>query len=225
MKVNTDGVLLGAWTSVSAECADVLDVGTGTGTIGLMIAQRRSEMPGEWQVRGIDIDEASAHEAGSNFASSPWAGSLSSQNVALQDLPPGLSWDLIVSNPPYFDNSLQAPEVRRNISRHTDVGRSLSYRELASYASTSLSGQGRMSLILPADQEVALLRCLKSFSLMPVRICRIKSTVKKPYVRIMVESVRSDTPLPCEETTLTIHSGSGYSPEYLNLTRDFYLFA
>ena len=124
MKVNTDGVLLGAATEVFQEDRHVLDIGTGTGTVALMIAQRLSDIKKDegWNVEGIDIDSPSAEEAAGNFSLSPWRGHLEAANAGLagfRKANPDSRYDLIVSNPPYYDNSLQAPEARRNAARHT----------------------------------------------------------------------------------------------------------
>ena len=132
MKVNTDGVLLGAAMTISPEARCLLDVGTGTGTIALMAAQRMSDLAlqEQIQVNAIDIDEPSATEAAENFRNSPWATLLNVRLTSLDDysasLDPQVRFDHIFSNPPYFDDSLQAPDQRRNDSRHTSTG--LSYR-------------------------------------------------------------------------------------------------
>ena len=243
MKVGTDGVLLGAAVSLDSSVARVLDVGTGTGTIALMVAQRLSDMGGDFMVEAIDIDAPSAEEAAANFAASPWAEHLRAGNVPLQRYSPSGAFDLIVSNPPYFDDSLQAPEARRNAARHISVaaegGESLSYRELAVFASDHLSSSGRLAIILPADQEHALIRCMASYSLHLRRIIRIRTTPRKPVSRIIAEFGKgrcdpvasSASPAPAAgsnspaEETLTIQDGGAYTPEYLAMTHEFYLFA
>lgn len=224
MKVNTDGVLLGAAVPLAASDRRILDVGTGTGTIALMVAQRMHDLGSrDFRIEGIDIDEASAEEAAANFLNSPWAEALSARHVSLDAFDPGEPLDLIVSNPPYFDDSLQAPEQRRNIARHTEVGGSLSYRDLAAFASENLADDGRLALILPADQEASMLRCMRSFSLFPDMVMRIRTTERKQPSRIIVNLGRERT--ATADSTLTIRDGENYSMEYLALTREFYLFA
>ena len=153
MKVNTDGVLLGALMTVRASDRMSLDVGTGTGTIALMAAQRLSGLlpdsgitPGSpddggngVRILAIDIDKPSADEAARNFSASPWPSMLESFHASLGEfrtMRQCTGFDHIFSNPPYYDMSLTAPDPRRNTARHTD---SLSYRELVEFASAHLS--------------------------------------------------------------------------------------
>lgn len=228
MKVNTDGVLLGAVTDIGGSEKNILDVGTGTGTIALMLAQRLSDCgSADFHVTGIDIDGPSAMEASANFSASPWAERISARQVPLQQYGSAESFDLIVSNPPYFDNSLQAAGERRNAARHTEVdageGDSLSYRELIIFAEKHLSASGRLAVILPSDQEKALLRFARSYSLHPVRITRIRTTPRKQPSRIIVQFGRG-----LQESTedmVTIQDGGSYTEQYLSITHDFYLFS
>ena len=142
MKVNTDGVLLGAAMTVRPSDRRLLDIGTGTGTIALMAAQRMSDLDQPFvSIEAIDMDQVSAEEAAFNFSNSPWADTLRAMNVSLDDYARSLSdddsFDLIFSNPPYFDDSLQAPQERRNNARQTTPG--LSYREILDFAASRLS--------------------------------------------------------------------------------------
>lgn len=189
MKVNTDGVLLGAVTEVFPGDRYVLDVGTGTGVIALMLAQKLAVHGEEFGVLGIDIDGPSAAEAAMNFSSSPWSTHLKALETSLQEYSRSnqdaeRKPDLIVSNPPFFDNSLTAPEARRNAARHT--GDTLSFREILEYASACLAPEGRVSLILPAGAEAELLRYARMCGFYPWRIFRIRSKEGKPFSRIVV---------------------------------------
>jgi tRNA1Val (adenine37-N6)-methyltransferase len=240
MKVNTDGVLLGVAMTIKPSDRHLLDVGTGTGTIALIAAQRLSEMvafPKESSddnicrqhssdIQAIDIDEASASEAAENFRNSPWDTMLSSLNITLDDysstLAPTKRFDHIFSNPPYFEDSLQAPEQRRNDSRHTSTG--LSYRELLEFAKERLTESGRISLVLPADTEAALTRYARMCGLHLFRIVRVRTVPRKQPVRIIAEFSFQRCDSPSDET-LIIQSEGRYTEEYLALTRDFYLFA
>lgn len=196
MKVNTDGVLLGAVADVLPSDREVLDIGTGTGVVALMVAQRLSAVAPEYHVQGIDIDAPSAEEAGENFRNSPWAGHLDAEHVSLalhdrNTLQGGeqVMYDLIVSNPPYYDNSLETPERRRNTARHTGDGSSasLSYREILEYASGHLRQEGRLAMILPADQEKALLRYARMCRFHLWKIMRVRTLERKPAARILVQ--------------------------------------
>lgn len=219
MKVNTDGVLLGAAAILQGDERRILDVGTGTGTIAAMLCQRLDDLGSACHmVTGIDIDEPSVREAAANFAACPWAEHLEARLCALQDYSPEAPIDLMVSNPPYFENALQAPEERRNAARHTT---GLSYRELLAFAERHLSETGRMSIVLPADQEAPLLRCARSHGLFPSRIMRIRTTPRKAPARIVVDFSR--TRREAEEQLLTIQDAGAYTEEYRALTGDFYL--
>ncbi len=234
MKVNTDGVLLGAAMTIMPSDRALLDVGTGTGTIALMAAQRvldgravREEVPGQARndvrIDAIDIDEASAAEAGMNFMNSPWNMNLHAHHQSLDGFAASsdMKYDLIFSNPPYFEDSLLAPEERRCNARHT-VG--LSYRELLEFAAARLTENGRFSIVLPADQEAALTRCARMNGLHLFRIMRVRTVPRKAPGRIVAEFSRARCLEP-EDFTLTIQKEGRYTEEYLSLTHEFYLFA
>lgn len=248
MKVNTDGVLLGAVMTIRPSDRRLLDIGTGTGTIALMAAQRvmgipdqvgddgvkvgddgvmvEDSVPGGVVIDAIDIDEPSAAEAAANFGNSPWAAALKAHLTSLEDFAVGMhsqsGYDLIFSNPPYFDNALQAPEERRNAARHTSTG--LSYREILDFASAHLTEQGRVALVLPADTERELTRHARMCGLHLYKITRIRTVPRKSPTRIIAEFSRQRTDSP-EDIILTIQNEGQYTQEYLSLTKEFYLFA
>ena len=236
MKVNTEGVLLGAVTEVFPEDRHVLDIGTGTGTVALMVAQHLSETrkDGKWDIQGIDIDVPSAEEASENFKLSTWSERLEAVNMGLAEFREAgrdFPYDLIVSNPPYYDNSLQAPEARRNSARHTGdpenpVGlESLSYREVLEYASEALVENGRVSMILPADQEKVLLRHARMCGFVPWKILKIRSVERKPVSRLVVQFKRKGTLLGLlHEETLTLLDERGKrTSQHASLVTDYYL--
>lgn len=222
MKVNTDGVLLGACSTIKKTDRNILDVGTGTGCIALMLAQRYSDAGvSSFGITGIDIDGISSAEAKENFIKSPWAVHLDSINMALQDYCPPTGFDLIVSNPPYFKNDLRAPDCRRDVSRHADD--SLSYEELLEFAQKYLSEKGRIAVILPASVELPLLRAAGGRSLYAFKILKIRTTPAKEHSRIIVEFGR-ERKTPSIET-LTIQENGKYTSEYISRVSEFYLFA
>ena len=229
MKVNTDGVLLGAVMTITRSDGRFLDIGTGTGTIALMAAQRlfscgicHADRSAENRVDAIDIDEASAEEAEANFRNSPWSEVLHAYHTSLDEFASDRKYDLVFSNPPYFEDSLNAPEERRNNARHTSTG--LSYREILDFASQSLTDNGRVAFVLPAETEAALCRHARMNGLHLFRIVRVRTVPRKEPSRIIAEFSRTriDTP---EDTVLTIQNEGKYTEEYLSLMRDFYLFA
>ena len=240
MKVNTDGVLLGAAMTIRQDDRRLLDIGTGTGTIALIAAQRVLEIPGQAvgdekgavdDVKGsdvmidaIDIDEPSASEASVNFHESPWVEHLRAHNLSLQDFADAESgkYDLIFSNPPYFEDSLAAPDERKSAARHTSDG--VSYREILDFASERLSENGRVSIILPSEQENDLCRYARMSGLHLFRILRIRTVPRKQPIRIIAEFSRQRCACP-EDGMLTIQNEGQYTEEYLSLTHDFYLFA
>ena len=259
MKVNTDGVLLGAAMTLRPSDRRLLDIGTGTGTIALMAAQRLTDAvldhtdersisldscgatrmvqdgpegqtgsnagTDERSIDAVDIDEASAVEAAENFRNSPWNRLLRAFNMSLDQYDGTFSdnrYDLIFSNPPYFEDSLNAPEERRNNARHTSTG--LSYREILDFASERLSEDGRVSVVLPAEAEAPLCRHARMNGLHLFRIIRVRTVPRKAPSRIIAEFSRLRTE-NVEDIVLTIQNEGKYTQEYLSLTRDFYLFA
>jgi tRNA1Val (adenine37-N6)-methyltransferase len=233
MKVNTDGVLLGASMTLRSSDRFLLDIGTGTGTIALIATQRladsvKSEAPMARQdvrIDAIDIDEASAVEAAANFRNSPWSESLQAFHASLDGytaMARDREYDLIFSNPPYFEDSMNAPEERRNNARHTSTG--LSYREILDFAADHLSAGGRVSLVLPAETENALCRHARMNGLHLFRIVRVRTVPRKAPSRIIAEfsRIRIDSP---EDVVLTIQNEGKYTEEYLSLMHELYLFA
>ena len=225
MKVNTDGVLLGGALTLLPSDRCLLDVGTGTGTIALMVAQRLCGMlnisqikKGIFNIQAIDSDIPSVTEAALNFNVSPWRENLAASHCPLENYEPGLAFDLIFSNPPFFESSLKAPDPRRRSARHTGT---LSYREILAFASRHLSPSGRVSLILPADCERELLMNAAALGLHPFRILKVGTVPGKPFSRIIAEFSRLCPPAPVREE-MFIHCGNGgYSETYRSLLKDF----
>ena len=250
MKVNTDGVLLGALMTVSGSDRYVLDLGTGTGTVALMAAQRHSEIADrealidDCHIMAIDIDQPSAEEAAANFRRSPWSSFLEAGNISLagfavlpffkgrslirtsEELSNGCIevvpeyFDHIFSNPPYFESELKSPDLRRREARHCE---SMSYREIVRFASDRLSESGRLSLILPAEVEVELCRYARMCGLFPYRIVRIRTVAAKPPRRIVAEFSRKRVYDPFVELLVMQEKGR-YTDEYISLTSEYYLF-
>lgn len=249
MKVNTDGVLLGALMTIRAEDRHLLDVGTGTGTIALMAAQRLHDLmenqsgghgeatAQEPVIHAIDIDEPSASEAALNFSRSPWPDILSAENISLEDFERRMEQhadesafssgspsakgliDLVFSNPPYFDSTLRSPDLRRREARHSE---SLSYRELLEFSSRWLCPAGRCAVVLPSETETDLCRYARMCGLFPFRIVRIRTVPTKSPRRIVVEFSRCRVP-EIQEEMLTIQNEGQYTGQYTGLTSEFYI--
>lgn len=212
MKVGTDGVLIGAWVNC-ADAVRVLDIGTGTGLIALMVAQR-SDAQG---IVGIDIDSAAAVCAARNFAASPWSERLSAHQKAAQEYD-GEKFDLILSNPPYFVDSLLCPDDRRTTARHTTE---LTFEQLDSAVCRLLSESGRFALILPTEQ---MEKYMALTALKVVRRCDVVSVVGGVVKRVMAEFAFDFEGVPATET-ITIEKGrrGDYCEQYIELTKEFYL--
>lgn len=235
MKVNTDGVLLGAVVPVCGADCSVLDIGTGTGVIALMLAQRltadteQASRMRPLRILGIDIDPDAAAEAADNFASSEWAEALTSEEISLESLEVRLAgaaseaFDIIVSNPPYYDSSLTNPDGKKAVSRHTDLPQgSLSYRDVMEFAARHLSETGRLSVVLPSDQEFAALRYARMCGLHLSHLLRVRTVERKQPKRFIATFVT--VPCECRTQMLTIMEKGKYTDEYISLVKDFYLF-
>ncbi len=216
LKLGTDAVLLGAAMTLSPSDSRLLDIGTGTGVIALMAAQR---LDGQCSIDAIDIDEPSAKQAALNFSNSQWSRSLNAIWLPLQKYCPRSGFDCIFSNPPYFDGSLRNPDARESASRHTD---SLSYHDICAFSAEHLTPDGHLSLILPSEEEKRLIRTAASFNLHLFRIIRIRTTPVKAHKRIIAEFTKHRFSGVAEEE-ITLQTGNKRSEEYRLLTKDFYL--
>lgn len=215
MKVGTDGVLLGAWCPVTRS-RQVLDVGTGCGVIALMIAQRNSEAT----ILGIDIDHDAVEEAAINFANSPWGDRLTARKCDFNQLQEQEGqYDLIVSNPPYFIDSLLPDDAARTVARHTQT---LTYRQLIEGASRLLTEGGTLAFISPTEAETSIIEAA-TFASLPVRsMTRVIPKEGGAPKRIMWALSRQGSEY--HEDTLTISGSDGtFTEEYVALTQAFYL--
>ena len=213
MKVGTDGVLLGAWALGGGK---MLDIGTGTGLVALMMAQRFPQSV----VDAIDIDEEACWQAMENVAASPFAERIYVRHSSLQDFHSSQPYDAIVSNPPFFVDSLKNPDSKRSLARHTDT---LSFADLFAGAKRLLTEHGSLSIVVPTDvfgriEEEA---CYKGFML--VRKCMVKTVERKAPKRILLTFSRCrDGNL--EESTEVLQSQDGARSEwYARITEDFYV--
>lgn len=214
MKVGTDGVLLGAWTDVS-NARRILDIGTGTGLIALMVAQRTTNV----QITAIDIDAEAVNQARENVSSSPWKNRV---GVMLQDVCTYTSdtgFDTIVSNPPYFIDSLKCPDSQRTTARHTDT---LDAYRLLEKVADLLTPDGRFSLILPTDQTDELLRIAETQGLYPSRWTQVITRPGLPPKRSLVEFRKTHQNYSVKELVVELDRHV-YSEDYIALTKEFYL--
>lgn len=216
MKVGTDGVLLGAWASVKG-CDNLLDVGTGSGLVAMMLAQRNSSAA----ITAIDIDEDAFIQAGENFALSPFSNRLNVVHAPFQEFVCKVpeQYDLIVSNPPFFANSILPPDAGRADARHSV---SLTLEELIRGAYCGLMREGRLAMIIPFDRLTEVEQLSESAGFVMRRLTRVVPVSGKPAKRVLVELSKGQGIL--EESELLIEqSRHHYSPEFVRLVRDFYL--
>ena len=217
MKVGMDGVLIGAWADVSG-ANYILDVGTGTGLIALMMAQRSPLA----SIEAIEIDQQAFEESLLNVRQSPWNNRIQIACLTFQELAnrSEKKYDLIISNPPYFSNGVKAPDHLRCRARHDDE---LPLKELISGIALLLSPWGRAAFILPVESLSELKNSLQSNGLALSRICYVKPNPQKPVFRVMVEITRNECSLKEEHLLIEHEQHFDYTTEYRELTRDFYL--
>lgn len=217
MKVGTDGVLLGAWAGTDS-CNRILDIGTGTGLIALMLAQRSPAI-----IDAIDIDADACLQAQENVVSSPFAERIQVRHSALADFAQAATdrYDLIVSNPPYFVDSLKCPDRQRNTARHTDT---LTLEDLLQDSRKLLAPQGRIALILPYDQKERLTDCIRTYQLFLSKETSVIPVPGAQPKRLLAELTADPPASPASSDRLTIEiARHQYTDEYIRLTKDFYL--
>lgn len=217
MKVNTDGVLLGAWADVSG-ARRILDVGAGTGVIALMLAQRNAAA----QIDAVEIDALSAQEARENVQNSPWRHRItvygqSFQSFAAQN---AARYDLVVSNPPYFTKALLPPSEIRKRTRHTEE---LPHEELLSGVKKILQPDGAFCVVLPFTEGLAFIEQSAAHQLFCTHQTAVSGKMGKAPKRLLLHF--SAAPAPVKKDALIIHRSDGsYTPGYKALTGAFYLF-
>lgn len=213
MKVGTDGVLVGAWATGGSR---ILDVGSGTGLISLMMAQRYPCA----HVVGIDMDEEACRQAGENVASSPFADRVEIVHSSLQNFLPDGKFDAIVSNPPFFVNSLKNPDNKRSMARHADT---LPFRDLWQGVKRLLSDDGVFSVVLPTDVEEQFIAecCISGFYL--TCRCAVKTVERKSPKRVLLSFERHRVEEMQNVVETMMDADGNRSEWYVNLTDKFYL--
>lgn len=216
MKVNTDGVLLGAWVNVE-NAVTVLDVGTGTGLIALMIAQRSDA-----NITGVEIEKNAAEEANLNVQNSKWSNRISIINSSFQEYvkKTGKKFDVIVSNPPFFSNSVKNKNLHLSIARHNHL---LPFEDIIAGAEILLNDNGILSLILPVSQANAFTEKALGKNLFLNRLTLVKPFPEKEPNRSLMEFGKKQHTF--EKTVISVFDDTGkdYSEEFKNMAHDFYL--
>lgn len=218
MKIGTDGVLLGAWVPVEQNPFSILDIGTGTGIIALMLAQRSTAQ----QIDALEIDEQAYEQATDNLENSPWNDRLFCFHAGLYEFmeEPEDEYDLIVSNPPFYGEDYKTNNDQRDLARFQDA---LPFEDLIEAADLLLSENGILAVIIPFKEEDRFLAIAKEFELYPTKITRVKGTPTAEIKRSLLALSRNKTTLfSIDELTIEIGRHE-YTPEYIALTQDFYL--
>jgi tRNA1Val (adenine37-N6)-methyltransferase len=218
MKIGTDGVLLGAWTPIDNNPKSVLDIGTGTGIIALMLAQRCDAE----QIDALEIDENAYEQAVENFEGSPWGDRLFCFHAGLDEFidDPEDEYDLIVSNPPFFSEDYRSANEQRDLARFQEA---MPFEELVEAADLLLSENGIFSVIIPFNEEDRFIELCAEVELFPIKVTRVKGTQNTKIVRSLLAFKRYElSVLTADELVIEI-SRHEYTPEYISLTKDFYL--
>jgi tRNA1Val (adenine37-N6)-methyltransferase len=218
MKIGTDGVLLGAWAPVNHNPFSILDIGTGTGVIALMLAQRSNAQ----QIDALEIDESAYEQATDNFENSPWSDRLFCYHAGLDEFveEPEDEYDLIVSNPPFYTEDYKTDNEQRDLARFQDA---MPFEDLIEAVDLFLSENGIFAVIIPFKEEENFLAVAAAYELYPLKITRVKGTPTTDIKRSLLAFSRNKKVdfLIYELIIETVRHI--YTTEYIELTKDFYL--
>lgn len=219
MKVGTDGVLLGLLANISRieqrEDVKVLDIGTGTGLVALIAAQRLAHA----EVTAIEIEPNSAMQARENFVASPFASRLKVVQGRVQDYSTDIKFDLILCNPPFYNGTLTSPDDKRTLARHA---LSLTFDELAQSASRLLAEEGQFVVVIPSYAEGQLTDCCTKYGLYLNEETKVYPNINKEFKRVVVQYSRIKTELA--ESKLLIDDPPGYkSAQFKELVKEYYI--
>lgn len=218
MKIGTDGVLLGAWCPIDNNPYSVLDIGTGTGILSLMLAQRSNAE----QIDALEIDEEAYEQCVENFENSPWSDRLFCFHAGLDEFvdEPEDEYDIIISNPPFYSEDYKTENSQRDLARFQDA---LPFEDLVEAADLLLSENGIFAVIIPFKEEVRFIDLCAEVELFPVKVTRVKGSHNTPIVRSLLAFKRYElSVLTADELVIEINRHE-YTDDYINLTKDFYL--
>lgn len=217
MKIGTDGVLLGAWATLNHFPNSILDIGTGTGVIALQLAQRSTAE----LVDALEIDDAAYEQAMDNFEASPWGDRLFCYHAGFNEFADEIddTYDLIVSNPPFYSEDYKSNNEQRDLARFTDA---LPFEHLLKGTSKLLSKNGKACFVIPFSEEKNFLQLANQLNLYPNLITRVKGSPSSETKRSLLELSFSNNNA-IEEELIIETSRHQYTEDYINLTKDFYL--
>ena len=224
MKIGTDGVLLGAWVSLEQQPNSILDIGSGTGLIALMLAQRSASET----IDALEIDDDAFEQCVANFEASQWADRLFCYHAPLDEFVSELladeaglneAYDLIVSNPPFYSEAVSSGDASRDVARQNE---SLPFEELLDGVSQLLNKQGVFATIIPFKEEEEFIRLAAQKKLFPKRITRVKGNPSSETKRSLMEFQFVKSEVTTDALTIEV-ARHEYTPEYIQLTKNFYL--
>ena len=212
MKVGTDGVLLGSWVNCE-KANNILDIGSGTGLLALMLAQRNTSCI----INAIEIDKDASDEAQLNIINSDWSNRISVQNIDIQSYKSNIKYDLIISNPPFYPSSFF--NNKRIIARHTNL---LSFDDLISSSVSLLSIKGLFAVVIPKNYELDFCQRARDNKLFILRVCNVKGRKNTDIKRVLLEFSFLESRVT-NENLIVEESRHQYTKEYTDLCKDFYL--
>lgn len=219
MKVGTDGVLLGAWATLTNNPYSILDIGSGTGLIALMLAQRSNAE----QIDALEIDENAYEQCVENFENSNWGDRLFCYHASFQEFVEEMhdeeQYDLIISNPPFYTSSYKSENEQRDLARFEDA---LPFEHLLQGSSLLLSEKGVFCVIIPFAEEEKFISIANHFELFPSKITRVKGTPSTETKRSLIAFSKAKNNNPATDVLVIETSRHEYTQEYINLTKEFY---
>jgi tRNA1Val (adenine37-N6)-methyltransferase len=217
MKVGTDSVLLGAWTSVTKNPNSILDIGAGTGILAMMLAQRCSAE----LIDAIEIDDNAFEQCVDNFENAPWSDRLYCYHTSLKELVDEIEdkYELIISNPPFYSEDYKTSDNSRDLARFSDA---LPAEHLIASVSKLLAMDGQFSVIIPFKDKKHFIETALNYGLFVNRILNVKGNPKALIKRSLIEFSFHENEINKEELIIETERHQ-YTKEYINLTKDFYL--
>ena len=215
LKVGTDGVLFGAWVNYNG-AHRILDIGTGTGVLALIAAQRNATAT----IDGVEIDDAAAEQAAENAAASPWSDRVRVHRMDVRRMNAGQPFDLVICNPPYYAGYSTATDERMGLAKHSDE---LLFPALVAAVDHLLANTGRFAVIIPLNREQELMALAAQVGMKPIRRCVVKYVAHRPAKRVLLELSKLGESLHQEELIIENTGPFDYTPEYRALISDLML--
>ena len=217
MKVGTDAVLLGAWSALDHMPNTILDIGSGTGILALIMAQRSTAE----LIDALEIDSDAYEQCVHNFETSDWGDRLFCYHASLDEFVDEIedTYDLIISNPPFYTDHFKSRNEARNKARFEDA---LPFEELLTSVSKLLSVTGQLNVIIPFSEEINFISLAENVDLYPIKILRVRGQEESPVKRSLISFTFQENKIEVSELTIEI-TRHHYTHDYINLTKDFYL--